>query len=209
MPFTLPPFIARFVRPTMQSTMLSVAPETSHAIPASSLPAGAQLCTVAAGCYWGVEHSYRRHFGDKGLLDVRVGFIGGDLEHPSYRAVCGGKTGHAEAAQLVFDPTKVSYRQLIEFFYKIHDPTTLNAQGPDTGPQYRSGIFFHDEEQEKIANEVTEKANEQWWKGAIVTEVTPAGKWWSAEEYHQNYLTKNKDGYECPSHFLRPFPALV
>ncbi|EMT61223.1 Putative peptide methionine sulfoxide reductase [Fusarium odoratissimum] len=179
----LPPFLARLARPFTQSTRLSIAPDQSAA---SVIPEGAQRCTVAAGCFWGTEHLYRRHFADKGLIDAKVGYIGGDLENPSYRAVCGGKTGHAEAAQIIFDPTK----------------------GPDTGPQYRSAIYFHNEEQEKIAREVTEKANKQWWKGGIVTEIAPAGKWWTAEEYHQLYLHNNPSGYECPSHFLRPFPPL-
>ncbi|KAJ2983543.1 hypothetical protein NQ176_g612 [Zarea fungicola] len=156
--------------------------------PAPEVPEGAQLCTVAA--------------------DARVGYIGGDLTDPTYSAVCGGKTGHAEAAQIIFDPKQVSYRQLLEFFYKFHDPTTLNAQGPDTGPQYRSAIYYHDAEQEKTAREVTAQANAQWWKNKIVTEIAPAGKWWSAEEYHQEYLDKNPSGYECPSHFLRPLKPL-
>lgn len=90
----------------------------------------------------------------------------------------------------------------------MHDPTTLNKQGPDTGPQYRSAIYFHNDEQEKIARDVTAKANDQWYKGKIVTEIAPAGKWWSAEEYHQLYLENNPSGYECPSHFLRTFPDL-
>ena len=114
----------------------------------------------------------------------------------------------AEAAQIIFDPTQVSYRQLLEFFYRFHDPTTLNAQGPDTGPQYRSAIYFHDKEQERVAREVTSQANGQWWAGGVVTELAPAGRWWSAEEYHQEYLDRNPAGYECPSHFLRPFPPL-
>lgn len=90
----------------------------------------------------------------------------------------------------------------------MHDPTTLNSQGPDTGPQYRSAIYFHSSEQEKIAHEITSKANEQWYNNKIVTEITPAGQWWSAEEYHQLYLDKNPAGYECPSHFLRSFKPL-
>ncbi|KAL7939095.1 PMSR domain-containing protein [Trichoderma chlorosporum] len=197
---------ARLSRPFTTASRLSIAPESSAA--ASAIPEGAQRCTVAAGCYWGTEHLYRRHFAGKGLIDAKVGFIGGDLENPSYRAVCGGKTGHAEAAELIFDPAQVSYRQLLEFFYRMHDPTTLNQQGPDTGPQYRSAIYFHSPEQEQIAREVTEKANAQWWGGKVVTEIAPAGQWWSAEEYHQLYLEKNPSGYECPSHFLRPFKDL-
>lgn len=222
----MPNFITRFTRPL--SRMATVATE-------NTVPEGAQLCTVAAGCFWGTEHVYRKRFAGKGLLDAKVGYIGGDLSNPTYRAVCGGKTGRksccppsgrqrrkrwerenvslttstdAEAAQIVFDPKQVSYRELLEFFYRMHDPTTLNAQGPDTGPQYRSAIYYHDADQEAVARDVTAKANAQWWKGGIVTEVAPAGKWYSAEEYHQLYLERNPAGYECPSHFIRSFKDL-
>jgi len=173
-----------------------------------TVPAGAEVATVAAGCFWGVEHIYRRTFNDKGLYDARVGYIGGDQKDPSYRAVCSGRTGHAEGLQIVYDPEKVSYRTLLEFFYKMHDPTTVNRQGPDVGSQYRSAIFYHNAEQESIAKEVTEKANKEWWNSKIATEVLPAGQWWDAEDYHQLYLHKNPSGYECPSHFLRKFPEL-
>ncbi|KAG6010034.1 hypothetical protein E4U21_000476 [Claviceps maximensis] len=206
----LPSFITRLTRPLVQSTRLSMT-DSSKAHAHSSrvlIPEGAERCTVAAGCFWGTEHFYRRHFTGKGLIDAKVGYIGGDVEDPSYRVVCRGKSGHAEAAQIIFDPAKVSYRTLLEFFYKMHDPTTLNAQGPDTGPQYRSAIYYHDEEQERTAREVTRLANEQWWKGGIVTELVPAGRWWDAEDYHQEYLDRNKGGYECPSHFLRSFAEL-
>lgn len=118
------------------------------------------------------------------------------------------KQTDAEATQIIYDPKKISYRELLEFFYRMHDPTTLNSQGPDRGSQYRSGIFYHSAEQEKIAREVTAKVNEQWWRGKVVTEILPAGHWWDAEEYHQLYLDKNPDGYECPSHHLRTFPDL-
>lgn len=183
-----------------------------------TVPEGAQKATVAAGCFWGVEHMYRHNFANKGLIDARVGYIGGDTKNPGYRAVCSGATGRsyppsfnkrrlqltlsldAEALQVVFDPKQVTYRQLLEFFYKMHDPTTKNQQGPDRGSQYRSGIFYHDEEQEKIARDVTDKVGKQWWKGGkVVTEILPAGEWWDAETYHQLYLDKNPGGYECPS----------
>lgn len=108
-------------------------------------------------------------------------------------------TSDAEACQIVFDPKKVTYATLVEYFYKMHDPTTSNRQGPDTGSQYRSGIFYHDDEQKSIAEEITKKANAQWWKGGIVTEILPAGQWWDAEAYHQLYLHHNPGGYECPS----------
>jgi peptide-methionine (S)-S-oxide reductase len=157
---------------------------------------------------------YRKEFKGKGLYDARVGYIGGDTQNPSYRAVCSGRTGRrfflhfppfyfckdtmliiesidAEALQVTYDPSQITYRQLLEFFYKMHDPTTSNRQGPDTGSQYRSGIFYHDAEQETIAKEVTKLANEKWWKGKIVTEILPAGEWWDAEAYHQKYLDNN------------------
>ncbi|GJN70194.1 peptide methionine sulfoxide [Purpureocillium lilacinum] len=206
----LPPFLARLARPLAQPVRgLSVAPDASSSSHApGEIPAGAQRCTVAAGCFWGTEALYRRHFAGKGLLDCKVGYIGGNLEDPSYRAVCGGKTGHAEAAQIIFDPSVVSYTALLEFFFRMHDPTTLNAQGPDTGPQYRSAIYFHDADQEAAARRVLAAANDQWWGGRVVTELAPAGRWWTAEEYHQEYLDRNPGGYECPSHYLRPFPPL-
>jgi peptide-methionine (S)-S-oxide reductase len=203
----LPPFLTRLIRPFTHSSRLSIVADSS-ASSLDVLPEGAQRCTVAAGCFWGTEALYRKHFAGKGLLDCKVGYIGGDLDNPTYRAVCGGKTGHAEAAQIIYDPNQVSYRQLLEFFYRFHDPTSLNRQGPDTGPQYRSAIYYHSDDQEKTAREVTDLANQKWWKNAIVTEIAPAGKWWSAEEYHQEYLDRNPAGYECPSHYLRPFAPL-
>ncbi|KAI9047785.1 hypothetical protein LZ554_008495 [Drepanopeziza brunnea f. sp. 'monogermtubi'] len=201
----MPTFLNRLMRPFTSSTRMGIG--GSESAPISS-PDGAQKATIAAGCFWGVEHMYRREFKGKGLYDARVGYIGGDGANPSYRAVCSGRTGHAEALQVTYDPAQLSYRQLLEFFYKMHDPTTANRQGPDTGSQYRSGIFYHDAEQEGVAREVTKRANEKWWKGKIVTEILPAGEWWDAEAYHQKYLDNNPGGYECPSHFLRTFPPL-
>ncbi|KAL1841756.1 hypothetical protein VTK73DRAFT_3394 [Phialemonium thermophilum] len=209
MVFSAPSFLSRLARPFTSSTRLAVADGTSGgSSTAAAIPEGAAKATVAAGCFWGVEHIYRKHFGGKGLYDARVGYIGGDTSNPSYRAVCTGQTGHAEATQLIYDPSKISYRQLIEFFYKMHDPTTKDSQGPDRGTQYRSAIFFHDPEQERVARDVTDKANQQWWGGRIVTQLVPAGTWWDAEDYHQLYLDKNPGGYECPSHFVRNFPDL-
>lgn len=202
---TMPTFISRLFRSFSSSTRLGLDPEGAATI---NTPEGAAKVTVAAGCFWGVEHMFRKEFKGKGLYDARVGYIGGDLQSPSYRAVCSGRTGHAEALQVTYDPAQITYRQLLEFFYKMHDPTTSDRQGPDTGSQYRSGIFFHDAEQERIAREVTKQANEKWWKGKIVTEILPAGEWWDAEAYHQKYLDNNPGGYECPSHFLRKFPPL-
>ncbi|KAI1384259.1 PMSR-domain-containing protein [Hypoxylon trugodes] len=207
MAFTMPAFATRLFRPFTSSTRLGITADTSGGS-ATQIPEGAEKATIAAGCFWGVEHLYRKHFDGKGLYDARVGYTGGDLNNPTYRAVCTGSTGHAEALQIHYDPSRLSYRQILEFFYRLHDPTTANRQGPDTGPQYRSGIYYHDTTQEAIAREVTQLANEQWYKGGIVTEIAPAGQWWDAEDYHQQYLHHNPAGYECPTHFLRTFPPL-
>ncbi|KAF7910842.1 uncharacterized protein EAF01_002351 [Botrytis porri] len=200
----MPNFLNRLIRPFTSSSSLSVTPAASQV----SVPETAQKCTIAAGCFWGVEHMYRKEFSGRGLYDARVGYIGGDTENPSYRAVCSGSTGHAEALQIHYDPAQITYRQLITYFYRMHDPTTANQQGPDRGSQYRSGIFYHNEEQEKEAREITKQVNEQWWKGGVVTEILKAGEWWDAEAYHQKYLDNNPGGYECPSHFARRFPPL-
>ncbi|RFU32746.1 hypothetical protein B7463_g3607, partial [Scytalidium lignicola] len=203
----MPTFISRISRLFTSSSQLGLG---TGGASATTIPEGAHKATVAAGCFWGVEHIYRKHFDGKGLYDARVGYIGGDTKNPSYRSVCTGTTGHAEALQVFYDPQRITYRELIEFLYRIHDPTTLNQQGPDIGTQYRSGIFYHDEEQKKIAEEVTKQANEKWWKGKIATQILPAGEWWDAEDYHQKYLQpeNNPNGYQCPSHFLRNFPPL-
>ncbi|KFZ04997.1 hypothetical protein V501_08776 [Pseudogymnoascus sp. VKM F-4519 (FW-2642)] len=197
----MPAFISRLLRPFTSSATLSITPP-------SPIPAGAQKATLAAGCFWGVEHMFRKEFADKGLYDARVGYIGGDTTSPSYRSVCSGSTGHAEAVQLTFDPTTLKYTKLLEFFYRMHDPTTLDSQGQDIGSQYRSGIFVHSAEQKEQADQVTEKASNQWWGGKVVTQILPAGEWWDAEDYHQRYLDVNKGGYECPNHKERKFPEL-
>jgi len=114
----------------------------------------------------------------------------------------------AESLQMTFNPDQLAYTTLLQFFYKMHDPTTPNRQGMDAGTQYRSAIFYHNEEQKKEAEEVTRKVNEQWWKGKVATEVLEAGRWWDAEDYHQEYLENNPGGYECPAHFVRGFGEL-
>jgi len=197
---------SRLFRPSSTGSSLSFA---SSSLAPRIMSENVEKATVAAGCFWGVEHLYRRHFGNgKGLLDARVGYCGGDTNSPTYRNVCLGATGHAEALQVTFDPSVVSYQQLLEFFYRMHDPTTLNRQGGDAGTQYRSAVFTHGPEQERIAKEITEKVGREWYKKPITTQVVPAGQWWDAEEYHQLYLHKNPGGYECPAHFIREFPPL-
>ena len=147
-----------------------------------------QTIYLAAGCFWGVEHFFIKQFGDK-LQSTAVGYIGGSVDSPTYKLVCSGKTGHAEAVKIEFDPAVVSAEALILYFYRIHDPTTLNRQHGDTGTQYRSGIYYTTPEQQSIAERITGEVAPRWAKlrpGApIVTELIPAGKWWDAEAYHQ------------------------
>lgn len=199
----------QLLRPLFSGTSTNGATMTADTA-ASNLPEGSRKATVAAGCFWGVEHMFRKAFGNgKGLLDARVGYVGGDTTNPTYRAICSGRTGHAEALQVVYDPARVTYRQLLEFFFKMHDPTTKNRRGPDVGSQYRSAVFYHDDEQEKVARNVSDKVSKEWFKGGkIATEIIPAGEWYDAEAYHQSYLDHNPGGYECPSHYLRNFPPL-
>ncbi len=146
--------------------------------------------TFAAGCFWGIERSFRQV---KGVTDAEVGYTGGSTKNPTYEDVCTGRTGHAEAVRVEFDPAQVSYEELLDVFWRIHDPTQLNRQGPDIGSQYRSAIFFHDGEQEQAA-QASKKKLEQ--SGAasrpIVTEIVPAATFWRAEDYHQRYLDKGR-----------------
>ncbi|GAO48173.1 hypothetical protein G7K_2353-t1 [Saitoella complicata NRRL Y-17804] len=171
---------------------------------AAALAPGLERATVANGCFWGTEHMYNKHFKNK-LKHFRVGYTGGksDSVAPSYRQVCSGSTGHAEALQITYDPKDVSYEELIEFFFRMHDPTQLNRQGPDIGTQYRSAIYYHSPEQKEKAERVLAKVQEEHYKGKkIATEVREAGVFYDAEDYHQQYLDNNPGGYECPSHYL-------
>ena len=169
---------------------------------------GQETATVASGCFWGTEDIYRKAYGNgKGLLDAKVGFIGGheSSKNPSYEEVCTGRTGHAEATQILYDPSKVSYAEIIEFFYRTHDPTQLNQQGNDRGTQYRSAIFAHSDEQLDIAKKVTEEVQKKHFdpKGKkIVTqlEIRKKEDFFPADDYHQQYLINNPNGYHCSTH---------
>ncbi len=147
-----------------------------------------QLATFAAGCFWGVEETFRR---TPGVVNTQVGYCGGATADPDYRAVCNGDTGHAEAVEVEFDPSRVSFDQLVEFFWGNHDPTTLNRQGPDVGTQYRSAIYYHGDAQKAaaLASKERRRASGKH-RRPIVTEITPASAFYRGEEYHQRYLAK-------------------
>lgn len=143
---------------------------------------------VAAGCFWGVQSAFDEV---PGVVSTEVGYIGGDMENPTYEAVCEGNTGHAEAVRITFDDNKVTYGKLLDVFFKIHNPTTLNRQGPDVGEQYRSAVFYLNEAQKQVAVEKIEKLNKSGtFRRPIVTQVVPAGVFYPAEEYHQKYFEK-------------------
>jgi peptide-methionine (S)-S-oxide reductase len=145
-----------------------------------------QLATFGAGCFWGVEATFRRM---AGVRDTAVGYMGGQLDHPTYHDVCTDRTGHAEVVQVTYDPLVVSFHDLLEVFWANHNPTTLNRQGPDVGTQYRSAIFYHTPEQAEEAARSKEAAQSGFAR-PIVTEIVPAKEFWRAEEYHQQYLEK-------------------
>jgi peptide-methionine (S)-S-oxide reductase len=145
-----------------------------------------EKATFGAGCFWGVESTFRDI---PGVIDSAVGYEGGTMVNPHYEDVCTDKTGHAEVVELTFDPAKVSYEKLVEAFFGLHNPTTLNRQGPDVGNQYRSVIFFHSPEQERVAREVLQRSQPRFQK-PIVTQVEPAQTFYKAEDYHQQYLAK-------------------
>ncbi len=159
-----------------------------------------QRAIIAGGCFWGMEDLIRKQ---PGVLSTDVGYTGGTFPNPTYKDVTSKTTGHAEAVEITFDSDVTSYRNILEFFFQIHDPTTKNRQGNDVGPSYRSAIFYLDEEQKKVATQLINELNaSQKFPGHIVTEVTPASKFYIAEDYHQDYLMQHPNGYTC--HFIRP-----
>ncbi len=147
-----------------------------------------EKAVFAAGCFWGVESEFRKI---PGVLDVVVGYTGGTIDHPSYQQVCTSRTGHAEAVEVEYDPSRVSYDALLDVFWSGHDPTTPDRQGPDVGTQYRSAIFFHTPEQEKAARASKEQLSRSGrFRDPVVTEIIPASTFWPAEDYHQRYFEK-------------------
>ena len=151
---------------------------------------------LAGGCFWGMQDLIRKL---PGVVSTRVGYTGGEVENATYR----NHEGHAEAIEITFDPTQISYRNILEFFFQIHDPTTLNRQGNDIGTSYRSAIFYTDDEQRRVAEEtIADVEASGRWPGKVVTEVTPARAFWEAEPEHQDYLERYPNGYTC--HYVRP-----
>ena len=158
-----------------------------------------EVATLAGGCFWGVQELIRQL---PGVIESTVGYTGGTLANPRYEDVHTGRTGHAEAVQIVFDPKQISYESILRYFFRLHDPTTLNRQGNDMGSQYRSAIFWNSEEQRQTAERVkTEVDRSGKWDKKVVTEIVKAGPFYPAEDYHQDYLQKNPGGYTC--HYLR------
>ncbi|HSP97167.1 MAG TPA: bifunctional methionine sulfoxide reductase B/A protein [Candidatus Dormibacteraeota bacterium] len=158
-----------------------------------------EIATLAGGCFWGMEEILRKI---PGVTSTRVGYTGGTTSDPSYAEVHAGDTGHAEAVEVVFDPTKISYQELLGYFFRMHDPTTPNRQGNDVGSSYRSAIFYHSEAQRQTAEQVKARVDQSGkWRAPIVTEIVAAGEFWPAEDSHQKYLQKHPGGYTC--HYLR------
>jgi peptide-methionine (S)-S-oxide reductase len=155
-----------------------------------------ERAVLAGGCFWGMQDLIRRY---DGVISTRVGYSGGDVPNATYR----NHGTHAEAIEIVFDPTKISYRRLLELFFQIHDPTTRNRQGNDIGTSYRSAIFYTTDEQKRIAEDtIADVEASGLWPGKVVTEIAPASAFWEAEPEHQDYLERYPDGYTC--HFIRP-----
>jgi peptide methionine sulfoxide reductase msrA/msrB len=160
-------------------------------------PKKTETATLAGGCFWGVEELIRAL---PGVIDTVVGYTGGNVKNATYR----NHEGHAEAIKITYDPTKITYEQILEFFFRMHDPTTLNRQGNDVGTSYRSAIFYHDDKQREVAERVKKKVDASGkWKRPVVTEIVAAKDFWDAEDYHQDYLQKNPNGYTC--HYIRDF----
>jgi peptide methionine sulfoxide reductase msrA/msrB len=168
-------------------------------VPAPTSRPTRAVATLAGGCFWGVQELIRAL---PGVLDSKVGYTGGTTDHPDYEQVHTGRTGHAEAVEITFDPTVISYESILRYFFRLHDPTTANRQGNDVGTQYRSAIFYHDDEQRGIAEKVKAEVDASGkWRSKVTTQIVPASSFYLAEDYHQDYLQKNPGGYTC--HYLR------
>ena len=189
----------QFVPAFVEAGVIEVTDDDSPEVAKEPVASGTEEAILAAGCFWGVEHLF---LDLDGVLSTEVGYIGGHTKNPTYRDVTTGRTGHAESVKLVFNPSKVSYSEVLNYFFRLHDPTTRNRQHNDIGSQYRSAIFYLSEAQRESAEKVKAEIDRSGvFKNPLVTEVVEAGPFWSAEEYHQEYLEKNPGGYMC--HVLR------
>ena len=182
----------------MKQILMLVLIATSVAVFGVDKMEGAKMekAIVAGGCFWGVESLFQEL---DGVVDTAVGYTGGHTENPTYRDICAHGTGHAEAVEVVYDPDQVTYEEILIYFWRLHDPTTMNRQGPDVGDQYRSAIFYLSPEQKAAAEKVQPEAQKNW-KKPIVTEIVPATLFYPAEDYHQDYFKKH-GGHGC--HYLR------
>jgi peptide-methionine (S)-S-oxide reductase len=179
--------------PIPMSSLSATAIDAQHS--STSSPANVEIATFAAGCFWCVEAVFQRV---EGVEKVESGYCNGKTKNPTYKEVCSGTTGHAEACRITFNPKKISYKELLEIFWQTHDPTTLNRQGADVGTQYRSAVFYHTEEQRRLAEEYKAKLNAaKIWDNPIVTEITAADTFYVAEDYHQNYFNANGSQPYC------------
>jgi peptide methionine sulfoxide reductase msrA/msrB len=161
---------------------------------------GKEIAILAGGCFWGVEELIRKL---PGVVSTEVGYTGGKIPNPSYERISTGSTGHAESIRIEFNPSVIAYADLLRYFFRLHDPTTINRQGNDRGTQYRSAIFFIDEQQKKTAEQIIKEVDaSNKWNGPVVTQVAKASDWYPAEDYHQDYLQKHPEGYTC--HWVRP-----
>ena len=159
-----------------------------------------ETATLAGGCFWGVEELIRKM---PGVIETEVGYTGGTLAKPRYEDVKTGRTGHAESLEIKFDPDRISYEEILRYFFRLHDPTTPNRQGNDVGSQYRSAVFVHDDQQREVAERVKKEVDASGkWTRLVTTEIVPATEFWPAEDYHQDYLQKYPNGYTC--HYVRP-----
>ncbi|ANZ76088.1 BA75_03321T0 [Komagataella pastoris] len=189
------------------SAMKSDMPAMSSVI-SSNLKKSPQdkVVTVAGGCFWGLEYIYKMHFEDR-ILDTQVGFANGNVANPTYNQVCQGMTYHAEVLQISYNPGVISYKELVDFFFLVHDPTQKDRQGNDIGAQYRSAIFYLDDTEKAVAEQSLAESQKKWFPHhRIVTQVEKLSSYWDADDYHQEYLDKNPNGYHCPTHIIRKKP---
>lgn len=189
-----------YLGPFVKAGLIPVATNANSAPAATAAPSNRETALLAGGCFWGMEEIVRKI---PGVLETTVGYTGGTVKNPTYELICTGRTGHAEGLKVVFDPAQLSYGQLLGYFFRMHDPTTLNRQHNDVGTQYRSAIFYLNDEQKEVAERVKAQVDQSGkWKRPIVTEITRASEFYPAEDYHQDYLIKHPGGYNC--HVLRP-----